>query len=307
MIKHYFINRGRGEEGPFTIDELSNMRLLDDTKVWYEGLIDWKNINDVTELSSLVIQRPPIIERTKDTQTNVNKQIHKSKYLKKKSLIYLLLIIIGLTISSIAVNSIFFQPDPVSDIDGNVSSSVKIGSPIWMDKNLDVSQFRNGDMIPQAKTDAEWKKAGDNKQPAWCYYDNDPANGNKYGKLYNWYAVIDPRGLAPKGWHIPSKNEWNSLDYWGDKGRAKLKSTSDWKDAWNNDRNGTNSSGFNDLPGGSRMHGGEFINIGSTAYWWSSTNMDGIENAYFFLLGISVSTVDVNIKSAGMSVRCIKD
>ena len=73
-----------------------------------------------------------------------------------------------------------------------------------MSKNLNVSRFRNGEIIFEAKTIEEWEKAGENKTPAWCYYNNNPTNGAKYGKLYNWYAVNDIRALAPKGWHIPS-------------------------------------------------------------------------------------------------------
>ena len=91
------------------------------------------------------------------------------------------------------------------------AQTVTIGSQTWTTKNLDVATFRNGDAIPQAKTDEEWKAAGRNKQPAWCYYENDPKNGTKYGKLYNWYAVNDARGLAPAGWHIPTDEEWTVL------------------------------------------------------------------------------------------------
>ena len=90
-------------------------------------------------------------------------------------------------------------------------NEVTIGSQVWMTENLNVDKFRNGDPIPEAKTYEEWKKAGENKQPAWCNYKNDPANGEKYGKLYNWFAVNDPRGLAPKGCHIPSDKEWTVL------------------------------------------------------------------------------------------------
>ena len=85
------------------------------------------------------------------------------------------------------------------------------GPQVWMRKNLDVSTFRNGDPIPYAKTAEEWKAAGDNKQPAWCYYDNDTVNFKKYGGLYNWYAVNDPRGLAPEGYHIPTDEEWRNF------------------------------------------------------------------------------------------------
>lgn len=105
------------------------------------------------------------------------------------------------------------------------AQTVTIGSQIWMTKNLDVANFRNGDPIPEAKTDAEWKAAGENEQPAWCYYDNDTANGTKYGKLYNWYAVNDPRGLAPTGYHIPTDAEWTKLsDYLGNDAGTKMKS-----------------------------------------------------------------------------------
>ncbi len=87
----------------------------------------------------------------------------------------------------------------------------KIGKQVWMTKNLDVSTFRNGDSIPHAKNSDQWKYASENKIPAWCYNDYDETNGKKYGKLYNYYAVSDRRGLAPKGFHIPSLDEWKIL------------------------------------------------------------------------------------------------
>jgi len=88
------------------------------------------------------------------------------------------------------------------------SNEVTIGNQVWMSQNLNVDKFRNGDPIPHAETREEWEKAGENRHPAWCYYDNDSANADKYGKLYNWYAVNDPRGLAPEGWKIPSHEDW---------------------------------------------------------------------------------------------------
>ena len=84
-----------------------------------------------------------------------------------------------------------------------------------MTNNLNVDKFRNSDPIPQAKTIAEWEAAGINKQPAWCYYDNDASNGEKYGKLYNWFAVNDTRGLAPIGYHIPTNKEWSLFVSYG--------------------------------------------------------------------------------------------
>jgi len=109
-----------------------------------------------------------------------------------------------------------------------IAQQIKIGAQTWAAKNLDVSSFRNGDAITEAKTTAEWTAAGEQGKPAWCYYENDPANGAKYGKLYNWYAVNDPRVLAPKGWHMPSDEEWTILtDYLGGENGAgtKMKSS----------------------------------------------------------------------------------
>ena len=119
---------------------------------------------------------------------------------------------------------------PVVDNKGPVKG-VAIGTQVWTTKNLDVATFRNGDAIPQAKTDEEWKAAGENKQPAWCYYENNTANGTKYGKLYNWYAVNDARGLAPTGWHVATEEEWTVLsNYLGGEVVAgkKMKSSSGW-------------------------------------------------------------------------------
>src|ERR1035437_3981549 len=86
--------------------------------------------------------------------------------------------------------------------------SVTICSQIWMLKNLDVSTYRNGDAIPQVTDSIQWVNL---TTGAWCYYNNNSANGPVYGKLYNWYAVNDPRGLAPVGWHVPSHAEWTEL------------------------------------------------------------------------------------------------
>jgi len=109
------------------------------------------------------------------------------------------------------------------------AQDVTIGTQTWTTKNLDVSKFRNGEAIPLAKTNAEWKSAGENQQPAWCYYENKGENGTTYGKLYNWYAVNDPRGLAPKGYHIPSDDEWTILTQnLGAEAGTKMKSRSGW-------------------------------------------------------------------------------
>ena len=91
------------------------------------------------------------------------------------------------------------------------AQDITIGSQIWMTKNLNVTTFRNGDVIPEAKTNQEWNNASANGKPAYCYYNFDPQNGEKFGKLYNWVAVNDPRGLAPIGYHVASKEEFETL------------------------------------------------------------------------------------------------
>ena len=192
---------------------------------------------------------------------------------------------------------------------GSISSAqtITIGTQVWMTKNLDVSTFRNGDPISQAKTDEEWEKAGQNKQPAWCYYDNDPANGVKYGKFYNWYAVNDKRGLAPEGYHVPTDAEWTQLsDYLGgeDVEGKKMKSTSGWIE----NGNGSNESGFNGLPGGLRGGHGTFYYVGKSGYWWSSTEDDTSDawGRYLNYTNGYVLSYDFS-KEGGFSVRCLRD
>ncbi len=98
-----------------------------------------------------------------------------------------------------------------NSIENNNYNSIAIGTQIWMIENLNVSCFRNGDLITEAKTSEEWKLAAREKRPAWCYYDYNPVYGDVYGKLYNWYAVVDVRGLAPEGWHVTKDSEWKQL------------------------------------------------------------------------------------------------
>lgn len=179
---------------------------------------------------------------------------------------------------------------------------VTIGNQVWMVENLNVDEFRNGDPIPQAKTVDEWKKATENEQPAWCYYDNDPSNGEKYGKLYNSYAVSDLRGLAPNGWHIPSEAEWTVLeDFLGRKNAdIKMKNATGWKNETSvNLGNGSNESGFSGLPGGQMYSMANFTSLGSAGYWWATGgNFCSLSNYGFRQHYGSL---------AGNSVRCVKD
>ena len=187
------------------------------------------------------------------------------------------------------------------------SQTVTIGTQVWMTKNLDVSTFRNGDPILQVKSNEEWIKAGKEGKPAWCYYKNKKKNGKKYGKLYNWHAVNDSRGLAPTGWHIPTYAEWTILsDYLGGEDAAgkKMKSTR----GWNDEGNGTNSSGFSCLPGGARGSSGGYYSIGYYGDWWSASE-GRTDDACSRSLGNgydSLGSYDGGTEG-GLSVRCLRD
>lgn len=209
---------------------------------------------------------------------------------------------------------------------GVKTQTVKIGGQEWMAENLNVSEFRNGDPVPEASTAGEWTTASKKGIPAWCYYYNDPANGDKYGKLYNWYAVNDPRGLAPSGWHLPSNAEWKILEMFlrvadadgrnyretddGEGGKMKEAGTTHWNSP---NEGATNSSGFTALPGGCRFGGsfftgGYFNGMGYYTVFWSSTGF-GSGYAWSRLLSCDYSEVQSNYytKDSGFSVRCLRD
>ncbi len=232
----------------------------------------------------------------------------------------------------------------IFSVSNSYAQSVTIGTQTWTTKNLDVATFRNGDLIPEAKTDEEWKAAGDNKQPAWCYYDNKAANGTKYGKLYNWYAVVDARGLAPAGWHVPTDEEWTVLSTFlggDDVAGKKMKSSSGWDSyeeditcanckSWNEEYrrikecnvcqdtrvygkktfsgNGTNSSGFSGRPGGFRVTYVVFADVGNNGSWWSASG-DDETGALLRQLTFNDSYLYHSDSSEGngFSVRCVKD
>ena len=200
---------------------------------------------------------------------------------------------------SLVGNAIVFKVKVGSEI-----KSVKIGNQVWMAENLNLDHYRNGDLIPTGLSNAQWEST---TQGAYTIYNDDPANEKKYGKLYNWYAVNDSRGLCPAGWHVPSDSEWSTLEtYLGGSEVAggKLKSISGWETPnWG----ASNSSGFNAFPGGFRSNG-TYGAIGANGFWWSSSE-DISNGAWSRLLGDDFSGVDRNDtgRRCGFSVRCVKD
>ncbi|CAN5406332.1 hypothetical protein BH10BAC3_BH10BAC3_39660 [soil metagenome] len=186
---------------------------------------------------------------------------------------------------------------------------VTICNQVWMQKNLDVSKYRNGDDIPQVTDPVAWASL---TTGAWCWYNNDSANyASTYGKLYNWFAVKDIRVLAPQGWHVSSDGEWaatstclGNLPVAG--GKMKQTGTLHWLSP---NTGASNSSGFEALPGGSRDNNGIFQNLGQYGCFWSTFNGPNTTSLYRFLYNLS-SDLSSNIyidKHSGFSVRCVKD
>jgi uncharacterized protein (TIGR02145 family) len=197
-------------------------------------------------------------------------------------------------------------------------NEIKIGSQTWMTKNLDIKKFRNGDNIFHAKNQIEWEKAYEDQTPAWTYFENSEANGKIYGLIYNYYAIIDSRGLGPKDWRIPTILDWHQLvDFNQGNSYAgkRLKSKSYWTR-----EPGTNESGFNALPGGEFFSGyyGEFGL--KAAFWTSSFEPNGGSLIIFEISDTDIESYgDVSevhipynspwlgLMSPGLYVRCIKE
>ena len=195
----------------------------------------------------------------------------------------------------------------VTDIDSNTYNGIQIGNQFWITENLTVSKYRNGDEIPEVKDKKEWKKL---TTGAWCYYENNAENGAIYGKLYNWYAVTDPRGLAPEGYHIPSNEEWDTLianlggDF-GAGGKMKEKGTTHWNSP---NEKATNQSGFTALPAGRRLPEGNFANQGDTTEFWSTKEFNSEVGGSIKITKSQKNAIfSVGYKEDGFSVRFIKN
>jgi uncharacterized protein (TIGR02145 family) len=207
----------------------------------------------------------------------------------------------------------------ITDIDGNTYQSVTNCGFTFTKKNLNVSKYSDGTPIPQVTDPTQWANL---TTGAWCYYNNDPANGAVYGKLYNWYAVAgiydaasfaNPalrKKLAPAGWHVPTDSEWTQLtDCLGGEGVAGGKMKSTGTSLWQSpNMDATNESGFTGLPAASRYDTGTFGVFGNFGNWWSSTE-SGTESAWdrslFYSDGFAGSCTCY--KRYGFSVRCLRD
>ena len=208
--------------------------------------------------------------------------------------------------TSYGADSSFLTPQAVANL-----PNVTICSQIWMSKNLDISNYRNGDVIPKVTDPGVWANL---TTGAWCWLNNDSATyAATYGKLYNWYAVNDPRGLAPQGWHVPTEDEWTTLatclgGFTVAGGKMKEAGLSHWLSP---NTYGDYSSGFTGLPGGYLNVNGIFYGYGTNGYWWSATpdtSTSSAASVYFFLSSTSRSLLKTfNNNQFGYSVRCVKD
>jgi uncharacterized protein (TIGR02145 family) len=203
-----------------------------------------------------------------------------------------------------AVLFLFSCGHTVKDSDGNSYRKLRIGKQMWMAENLRVSHFRNGDEIQFAGTNEEWVNYGKQRKPAWCYPDGNEKNADKQGLLYNWYVVTDPRGIAPKGWHVTTDDEWTAMiNLLGGGVKAamilRIDNRLDKEDK---------GASFNGLPSGCRNRSGALYGSGSFGYWWSSSPYD---SASAWLRVLNYPKCDINFMTYeniyGASVRCIKD
>jgi len=205
------------------------------------------------------------------------------------------------------MSTVLLAQRTVTDIDGNVYNTVTIGTQIWMVENLKVTHYRNKEPIPIVSDHMKWSFL---ESGACCDYDNSFFNCEAYGKLYNYYAIVDDRRLCPDGWHIPTDKEWSELTYYlGEKSNAAGKLKEETTDYWQSpNTEANNASCFTALPGGNRASDGSFAHLGSGGYWWSSSKF-GTNDAwsrYIFYNSGNVYRYDGNIGSA-FSVRCLKN
>ncbi len=201
----------------------------------------------------------------------------------------------------------FTTTQAVLDYEGNVYHTVRLGTQTWMVENLQVSHFKDGSIIPFVMNASTWNGLS---TAAYCHYNDDLTVAEIYGKLYNWYAVHDSRGIAPAGWHVASWAEWTALyDYLGgaDLAGGKLKESGFVH--WQSPNTGaTNETGFTALPAGERNDAGTYMQIGQVAYWWTSTEiLSGWSGFMDMTSGSTVAQSNYTGQKAGFPVRCIKD
>jgi uncharacterized protein (TIGR02145 family) len=220
------------------------------------------------------------------------------------------------------------NPGTVTDASGNTYPTVTIGKQVWMAENLRTTKYRDGSNIPVVTSSTTWSNNWNNgsplQQPMMCWYNNDQATytANKFGALYNWYAINPAtngnKNVCPSGWHVPTDAEWTTMINLLDRNAAggtniniaggKMKSTG--TQYWlGPNTNATNSSGWSGLPGGYRNYNVSFGSVGNYGYWWSSAGVSSTNDAWYRVLSYNNGNVYRSSynKAGGFSVRCLRD
>lgn len=221
--------------------------------------------------------------------------------MKKHTFLFLVFLI-----PFIGISQLYTLGAGVTDIDGNTYQTIIINGQEWMVENLRTGKYSNGEAIPNIPDNSQWSSL---ITGAWVHYNNNNQNEVPYGKLYNWYTVVDSRNVCPSGWLVPSDSEWTVLtDYLGGNSLAGGKMKSTGTQYWlNPNGDATNESGFSGLPGGTR-NGTSFMFIGGYGSWWSNTSVGTLE-AWSRGLNSNDGVVDKYgfTKGGGLSVRCLKN
>ena len=220
-----------------------------------------------------------------------------------------LLILLGITIflaqaCEVKEEKPSLQYGSVTDIDGNTYKTIKIGTQTWMAENLNVTHYKNGDPIANVLDSTEWFNLDTG---AFCNYNNDEANAPIYGRLYNWQAVDNSKGIAPEGWHVPAKYEWETLiNYLGGSNGSAPKIRIEGDDYWWAHGIGNNESGFSAIGAGARVD--SFKELKGYALWWTSSENTLLGGEYVYIDALNQNIIIINAsKQCGMSIRCIKD
>ncbi|MDZ7633121.1 MAG: fibrobacter succinogenes major paralogous domain-containing protein [Bacteroidales bacterium] len=201
------------------------------------------------------------------------------------------------------------NPDAIKDGDGNVYTSITVGTQIWLVENLKTTKYNDGGSIPLVIDDPAWENLA---TPGYCWYENnETSNKSTYGALYNWYAVTTGK-LCPTGWHVPTDDEWTTLiTQLGGEAEASGKLREAGTAHWNSpNTDADNSSKFTALPGGFRQLSGNYVNKGEFGVWWSATEDNlSSDSAWerYLVYDYNNAYRGSDLKNLGFSVRCIKN
>lgn len=289
------------------------MNVTDSTMLlmWDKSQIhDFKKYSLFRSLSSNPDQTANLIFET----ANIDQNSHSDINLEKGIIYYYRLAIYDngdlFSLSNIVYDTAITKvqyDNTLTDIDGNVYKTVKIGDQWWMAENLKTLHYQNGEAIPNVTSNNTWIGI---KSGAYCDYSNDDSKVETYGRLYNWYSVVDSRSIAPVGWHVPSDAEWNALvNYLGGVevagGKIKEAGTNHWLSP---NTGATNESGFTALPSGNRGHLGEFGAIQEATFFWTTTEANAT-GGFNWRMNYSSAIIEQDgaAKCYGFPVRCVKD